>query len=161
MRENILHLTCSEYNLESAGKTYFVTFSDAQDVFSTWVRDKNHIINNLDLAIRLLKDTPGSLLDLGANIGTFAIPLIKSVRCKSTLVEALQPNCLLLKTALGINDIHDAAIINAATLDRDGMVHMAGESAYGRVSTDKSLPATPCKTVDTLCHEYELKISHY
>lgn len=87
------------------------------------------------LASQLLSDED-YFIDLGANVGTFCIPvaLVTGARCLA--IEALQSNIAVLQSAIEANDLSDRIEwALAAIVDRDGEVHIRGESAYGTVGT--------------------------
>ncbi len=105
------------------------------DPFSRWLRRDWQPEDHSRVAAQLLGE--GDLmLDLGANYGTFSVPItvIKGSRCIA--FEALRRNIPVLHAAIEANGIADkyqwvlAAITGAA-----GEVRIAGESAYGTVGT--------------------------
>lgn len=74
----------------------------------------------------------GTLIDLGANIGSISLPV---AACGSHViaVEMLPQNCLKLKFAALVNGYRKLHVVQAAVSEQDGLLYYAGEEAWARV----------------------------
>lgn len=115
------------------GKITFATRSEMVDAYSkrlrgTWRPDPHTLV-----AEQLLREGD-TFLDLGANIGTFCLPVAKATGAAGIAVEALHSNLPLLQAGIEANGLSDQMRwIFAAIVEKNGEVTISGESAYGTV----------------------------
>jgi FkbM family methyltransferase len=88
------------------------------------------------LAFRLLR--PGDkVLDLGAHIGTFALP-VAALGCRVLAVEASPENFALLRSAAQRNGLGDLEVLHAAVAGRAGTVRFAPNGPHGQADIARS-----------------------
>ena len=117
----------------AGGKVTFATRSEMTDVYSTRVRSTWKPDAHTLVAQQLLKQGD-RFIDLGANIGTFCLPVAKTTGANGLAVEALQSNIDLLQAGIEANGLSDKVQwFFAAIVEKNGEVTIAGESAYGTV----------------------------
>lgn len=113
--------------------------------------------NNMSL-IRLMLEDGGVFLDVGANIGSYA--LIAS-EIPAARIVAIEPNPAAfakLKSNIGLNSRENITLINAAVSNREGEIRMTsdGSSPINHVVIEPSTANTitvRCRTLDNLCDE--------
>ena len=115
---------------------------------------------NQDLVALMLEMVqPGDLvLDLGAHIGTFALPAA-AAGCAVLAVEASSANAALLRASTSANRFRDLRVVTAAVGDRPGTVDFCSRGPWGHVATAAvDLPRRPvlAVTVDELLTEMAL-----
>ncbi len=75
------------------------------------------------------------LLDIGANIGLFALTAAKA-GVNTLAIEMMSGNVDSLKMSVRRNDLINLEVIEAAVSDTDGVLKFDGTSAWGAVSTN-------------------------
>jgi FkbM family methyltransferase len=130
-----MNIIFSKYDDGEVGAVQFATKSSSSDAYSTWVREKWQVEPVTLLACSLLSDGE-PFIDLGANIGAFCLPLAIHRKSPFLAIEALKDNAELLTAAIEKNGILNATVLNVAVMDKAGVVHIKGESAYGTVNDD-------------------------
>jgi tRNA G37 N-methylase Trm5 len=88
-----------------------------------------HFSHLASLFLQLLRDD-GTLIDLGANIGTVCLPVAASGR-RVIAVEMNPRNVLKLALAALVNRFPNLRIVQAAVTDTDGVVGHVGDAAWG------------------------------
>jgi FkbM family methyltransferase len=118
----------------SSGSITFATYAETDDAFSLQVRNSWKPDLHTLLAQQLLSGED-FFLDLGANIGTFCLPVAKITGSHGLAVDALQSNIALLQAAIQANQLSDnVKWFFAAIVDSNGEVAISGEGAYGTVA---------------------------
>jgi len=103
--------------------------------YDQWVIDVPCAPDNARILARLIGS--GTLVDLGANIGTVCIPC--AIRGANILaIEMLPQNCAKLIQSTLINDLSNVRVIQAAVTEFDGLIGYEGDEAWGAVSRVKS-----------------------
>jgi FkbM family methyltransferase len=74
----------------------------------------------------------GTLVDLGANIGTISLP-VAAAGSSVIAVELLPGNCLRLTLAALVNGLTRMRTVQAAVSARDGLLSFSGDEAWGTV----------------------------
>jgi precorrin-6B methylase 2 len=86
---------------------------------------------NAQLLMQLLSGS-GTLIDVGANIGTISVPV--AARGSEVIsIEMVPDNCLRLWFARRLNGLTNLHIVQAAASDYDGMIAFAGGEAWANV----------------------------
>jgi FkbM family methyltransferase len=91
----------------------------------------------------------GTLVDLGANIGTVCIP-VAMAGSKVLAVEMLPQNVAKLLQAGLLNGLRHFRVMQAAVTGTDGVVHWAGDEAWGHISNDAGSAAAIGLRLDTI-----------
>ena len=95
----------------------------------------------------------GTLVDVGANIGTIAIPVSRS-GTNVVAVEMHPENCLRLWIAAAVNGLKHFEIVQAAASDFDGIIYFQGGEFGAHVySGEGGIPAA-CMRLDTILSRY-------
>lgn len=123
---------------------YFLALSESHSDYE--IHLGNGPDQNARLLMRLLKGE-GTLVDVGANIGTISVPVAAS-GSRVIAVEMNHANCLRLWTAAALNRLSNIYIVQAAASDYDGTLTYEGSEAWGYVS-DKGTSAI-CLRLDTM-----------
>jgi FkbM family methyltransferase len=91
---------------------------------------------------------PGDrVLDVGAHLGTFALPAAR-LGCSVTAVEASPRNARLLAAAADASGLADRLeVVNAAATDAGGEVEFAEYGPYGSIACDGMSPESGFPTV--------------
>lgn len=98
----------------------------------------------------------GTLLDIGANIGTICVPC--AVRGANVIaVEMLSDNCAKLKEAARLNNLKSFKIVQAAATDKNGSIGYTGDQAYACVRYDNDAPQVVAMTIDSILYDAEFK----
>lgn len=111
-----------------------VSDSKLRDPFSNWLRRPGWAAEEHTKLASLFTSKDDLIIDLGANYGTFFIPVCLKSGANCIAVEALDANVQVLKHAIAANrlDSH-TEVLHAAVMGEIGTVHIAGESAYGTI----------------------------
>src|ERR1700730_14877513 len=91
-----------------------------------------HISHLASLFLQLLRDD-GTLIDLGANIGTVCLPVAAAGR-RVIAVEMNPRNVLKLTLAALVNGFPNLRVVQAAVNDADSVVGPVGDATWGQVS---------------------------
>ena len=149
----MINTMVSFYENSAFGQVKLVTSNESRDIYtervrSSWVPDPE-----VFLAIELLKNSDGQVLDLGANIGTWCLPVCLGSKKKVVAFEALPDNVTLLKEAINKNMLNgDVKVIDCAIWDCDTDLNFSGTSAYGTVNPDGKLRVA-ARSLDSLYEE--------
>jgi FkbM family methyltransferase len=90
----------------------------------------------------------GTLIDLGANIGTIAMA-VAAAGSNVIAVELLPSNCLRLMLAALVNGFSHVRVVQAAVSSTDGVLPFSGDEAWGTVVEDGKQQAVALR-LDTL-----------
>ena len=106
-----------------------------------------HIENELNAIFQLIKRLPdeSTIIDGGANIGFFAIPVAQKVKNRGMNVVAFEPQKMLFSALSGtvaLNDLSNVWVKNYALSDEPGLVQLSDfdynkEMDYGMVTVSK------------------------
>lgn len=149
----MINTMVSFYENATFGQVKLVTNNESRDIYtervrSSWVPDPE-----VFLAIELLKNSDGQVLDLGANIGTWCLPVCLGSKKKVVAFEALPDNVTLLKDAINKNMLSgDVKVIDCAIWDCDTDLNFSGTSAYGTVNPNGKLKVV-ARSLDSLYEE--------
>lgn len=115
---------------------------------------ENHLGHPLNvLLLREIIDGKGTLIDVGANIGTIALPLADT-GCNVLAIEMLPRNVLKLTSAVLANRFRNVCVVQAAASSRDGLLCYGGSEAWAAVAS-KGAEAV-CYRLDTICRMLSL-----
>jgi FkbM family methyltransferase len=132
------------------GTVRLVTLADKQDAYTQRVRTNWRADVEAYLAIELLKGKTGQVVDLGANIGTWCLPVALGSGAHVLAVEALPDNAAALRAAIDENGLSGrVTVMQNAIMDKRGMVRFEGDSAYGVVS-DKGTTEVQADSLDAM-----------
>jgi FkbM family methyltransferase len=106
---------------------------DADDGYTDWIRSGAGTDAPVTWAQRFVRPH-WNILDLGANVGTFALALAHDCR-QVVAVEAMPDNAALL-TASAARSAHTIVPVHAAVVDVTGTIGMSDRSAWARVRSD-------------------------
>ncbi len=106
------------------------------------------------LFVRLLRGE-GTLIDLGANIGTVCLP-VAAAGNRVIAVEMLPANVLKLTLAGLVNRLPHLRVVQAAVTDAETIVGYVNESAWGQVSTSPTANQAVGLRLDTILNLIEL-----
>ncbi len=133
--------------------SYILALSDSPSKYEVNIASLRRApLGSLDEVAGLICDLllgRGTLIDVGAGIGTVAVPAAaagNTVIC----IEMNPTNCLKLMTAAGLNEFDRFDIIQAAASDRDGVTSFTGDEVWGQVNeASLALPAIKLR-LDTI-----------
>ncbi len=97
----------------------------------------------------------GTLLDIGAHIGTVALP-VALAGSRVVAVEMNPANCLRLVHGAIENRLKNLAVVQIAASDVDGMAAFEGIDAWGRLSDAAAGWPTMCARLDTVGYSLQL-----
>jgi len=143
------------YQFKIDGKkftAYLRTFKGDIDIFYEifWKKTYHSHLN-------ILKETPKTIVDLGAHVGMTSIYLaLKYPDAKIISVEASAENFLLLKHNTA--SFKNIECINAAAYFEEGTVYFGNNELSYNQKVSKEGIATPAISVETLMNQYNLKI---
>lgn len=87
------------------------------------------------LLLKEIVKSSGTLIDIGANIGTIALPLARG-GCNVLAIELLPSNIQKLMTAVLANDFSNTRVVQAGVSSSDGLLHYSGTEAWGSVTSE-------------------------
>lgn len=132
------------------GRAIFVTAAESSDTYSVRVRTDWKPDPEVGLAIEFLQRRDGEVLDLGANIGTWCIPVCLASKKKFVAFEALPSNVELMQLAIEANALDDHMILHEVAIwDFDTTLKFSGSSAYGVVDDAGNISVT-ARSLDSL-----------
>lgn len=137
------------------GIAYQIAISDPPSAYDVAVANSNGPDKNTQLIMALL-DGDGCLIDVGAHIGTVAIP---AAMCGSTVIaiEMSGRNCDRLRASAKANGLDDLHVVETAASDRDGEARYSGDDAWGQISQTGDGTATSCLMLDTVLQRYTVE----
>jgi len=143
------------------GLTYKIAIgkSDDDPVSQGIASSDYELPNSIQLMLAAIK--PGSVvIDIGAHIGTFAIPAA-ALGYHVIAVEASSRNVELLRTSLSLNGFTNVQVVQAAVSDREGIVEFFEMGPYGGIVTPRgggpTVSQVTAVTVDSLLASIGLK----
>jgi FkbM family methyltransferase len=123
--------------------------------YDRWVIDSKPYSDIARLLVQILSGG-GTLIDLGANIGTICVP-VAATGSRVIAVEMLPRNAMKLILAASLNRLDRFRIIQAAATDRDGLVWYAGDEAWAQISTRITASQATGVRLDTIVDQIELE----
>ncbi len=139
---------------ERTGLSYQLVFSQAQSNYEDWIAHLGGPDENIRLMLDLLGGR-GTLVDVGANIGTVSLP-VAVAGSRVLAIEVNPANCIRLVFGARVNGVDGGLrIIQAAAGDRDGVTAFAGEEAAGHITADGSGHPAPELRLDTILHSLQ------
>ena len=112
------------------GTSYLLAFSEQHSDYESWITNLGGPDENARLLMQLLRGG-GTLVDVGANIGTISAPVAASGSAVIA-IEMNPTNCLKLWAVATANGFKDFHIVQAAASDYDGMITFQGDEAWGK-----------------------------
>src|SRR6516165_4753597 len=109
----------------------------------------------LAVLLKKMLNGTGTLLDIGAHIGTIALP-IAVTGSQVVAIEMNPANCLRLVHGAIANRLRNFQVVPFAASDIDGMAAFAGTDAWGYLSKESAAVPTMCVRLDTLAHSIQL-----
>jgi FkbM family methyltransferase len=123
---------------------------NATDGYTAWIRSGAGTEPPVAWALRLVQPD-WQVLDLGANLGTFSLPV--SHRCRRVVaVEAMPDNFALLTQSVA-RGRHAITPVHAAAWKRSGTIGMTDRSAWARASAGGDL-VVPALSIDDLVNVF-------
>ncbi len=137
---------------QELGFTYDLVFKASGSEYDNHIASLGGPDENARLLMKLLAGD-GTLVDVGANIGTIAIPVSRS-GTNVVAVEMHPENCLRLWIAAAVNGLKHFEIVQAAASDFDGIIYFQGGEFGAHVySGEGGIPAA-CMRLDTILSRY-------
>ena len=112
-------------------------------------------VSGLAILLKKMLNGNGTLLDIGAHIGTIALP-IAVTGSQVVAIEMNPANCLRLVHGAIANRLKNFQVVPFAASDIDGMAAFAGTDAWGYISKESAAVPTMCVRLDTLAHSIQL-----
>ena len=112
-------------------------------------------VSGLAILLKKMLNGNGTLLDIGAHIGTIALP-IAVTGSQVVAIEMNPANCLRLVHGAIANRLRNFQVVPFAASDIDGMAAFAGTDAWGYISKESAAVPTMCVRLDTLAHSIQL-----
>ncbi|WP_294534533.1 FkbM family methyltransferase [uncultured Rhodoblastus sp.] len=160
--ENQLEIPALPSNLElihmrdpRGGDGYSLVFSKDLGHYEKWIKH----VGQSDLLALLLIDLlrgEGTLVDIGANIGTISAPVART-GSKVIAIEMVPENCLRLHHLVLANKFTNMRVIGAAASKYDGMIKYTGSEAWGHVEDAPGNATAVCFKLDTIIYSLELE----
>ena len=142
---------------DEAGNPYHLAIDNPPDEFDRWLISNPTISPIAILAKALLGDPSkgGTLIDVGANIGSITIPLA-TAGYQVIAIEPMPNNLRKLRAAIAANPLASlrVAVIDAAASDREGIVHLEHDQAWAQVTELKIGHVAQCMQIDRLCPRF-------
>ncbi len=136
------------------GTSYLLAFSEQHSDYESWITNLGGPDENARLLMQLLRGG-GTLVDVGANIGTISAPVAASGSAVIA-IEMNPTNCLKLWAVATANGFKDFHIVQAAASDYDGMITFQGDEAWGNVYADEHGKPAVCLRLDTVLTRFDL-----
>lgn len=128
---------------------------DQDDVFMNWLMHQGEPEPTVEFMTKLCR--PGCrFIDLGANVGYFTLAAARA-GAHVLAVEALPSNYVTLLHSVRHNGYRDVTGVHSAVFREDGILNMAGHSAWGQISMGGSGVQVPSLTLDTLTSAYNFR----
>jgi FkbM family methyltransferase len=112
-------------------------------------------VSGLAVLLKKMLNETGTLLDIGAHIGTIALP-IAVTGSQVVAIEMNPANCLRLVHGAIANRLRNFQVVPFAASDIDGMAAFAGTDAWGYISKESAAVPTMCVRLDTLAYSIQL-----
>jgi FkbM family methyltransferase len=139
---------------EGDKSTCLLMVADPPTQFDELVILQNKVSGPAVLLKKMLNGT-GTLLDIGAHIGTVALPI--AVTGSQVIAVEMNPaNCLRLVHGAIANRLRNFQVVPFAASDIDGMAAFAGTDAWGYISKEAAAVPTMCVRLDTLAYSIQL-----
>jgi FkbM family methyltransferase len=122
--------------------------------YEQWIIDSTYYSDIARLLVTLLGGS-GTLIDLGANIGTVSLP-VGTTGSRVIALEMLPGNAMKLTLAVAVNHLPHFRVIQAAVTDHDGYIGYVGDAAWAQVSTAKTALQAVGMCLDTIIDIVEL-----
>jgi FkbH-like protein/FkbM family methyltransferase len=155
-------------DLASIGEVTIATDANENNYFADFIRTGFHLSEARLLVYELFDGhRDREFIDLGANVGTFAIPLAKA-GVRTLAVEAHPANFVCLAQGLRRSGLSNAVPVHAAVFARTDVLPIGGHSAWGHILRDgenagSAIPVPAMKLTDLMeiygfSNPYVLKI---
>jgi FkbM family methyltransferase len=139
---------------DAHGRHYrLVVAADGRGPFEQSIAESRWCSDIAPLLSALLQGA-GTLIDLGANIGTVCVP-VAMAGSKVLAVELLPQNVARLLQAGLLNRLRDFRVMQAAVVATDGVVCWAGTEAWGHVSNESGAATAIGLCLDTIAEIVE------
>jgi FkbM family methyltransferase len=112
-------------------------------------------VSGLAVLLKKMLNGTGTLLDIGAHIGTIALP-IAVTGSQVVAIEMNPANCLRLVHGAIANRLRNFQVVPFAASDIDGMAAFAGTDAWGYISKESAAVPTMRVRLDTLAYSIQL-----
>jgi FkbM family methyltransferase len=122
--------------------------------YEQWVIDTKYYSDIARLLVLLLRGS-GTLIDLGANIGTVSLP-VGATGSRVIALEMLPGNAMKLTLAVAVNRLPHFRVVQAAVTDHDGCTGYVGDAAWAQVSTAETALQAVGMRLDTIVDTVEL-----
>lgn len=151
-----MEIEFTEFQTKVCGQLFFATEKEKNDIYQSDVRKNYELTLPMLYIISVCEEAknPG-FIDIGANIGTFTIPVAKA-GFQTLAIEALPRNFTLLSQAIYKNALRNVIAVHAAVSDSTGVLGITGESAWARIDkySNNGIEVPAC-TLDTLTQIYD------
>jgi FkbM family methyltransferase len=152
----------TNFQLSGALRSTTFTMGDGRDLqlvvsatpgpYEAFVERSPIMSPNAAIAIDCLRGS-GTLIDVGANIGTIALPVAMS-GSNTIAVEMMPSNVMKLRASVLLNRLSNIRVVQAAASDQDAIVTYSGTEAWGSIGTGGGEAAA--SRLDSLCGLLEL-----
>jgi FkbM family methyltransferase len=112
-------------------------------------------VSGLAVLLKKMLNGTGTLLDIGAHIGTIALP-IAVTGSQVVAIEMNPANCLRLVHGAIANRLRNFWVVPFAASNIDGMAAFAGTDAWGYISKEPAAVPTMCVRLDTFAYSIQL-----
>lgn len=120
------------------GGSFGIVMSEPLDHYEQWLADARPFSAIAKILIKILQNR-GTLIDVGANIGTISIPVAKH-GSRVVSVEMLPQNCMKLTLSAARNNLSRMTVHQAAATNSCQILEFAGDGPWGSVSTNLTSP---------------------
>jgi FkbM family methyltransferase len=135
---------------------HFQVVVDATDPssYEQWIIDTKYYSDIARLLVMLLGGS-GTLIDVGANVGTVGLP-VGATGSHVIALEMLPDNAMKLTLGAAVNRLPYFRVVQAAVTDRDGCIGYVGDAAWAQVSTARTALQAVGMRLDTIIDVVEL-----
>lgn len=137
----------------SSGRDLQLVLSESPGPYEAMFVEATAITDSIGAVVVDYLRGSGTLIDVGANIGTIALPVAMS-GSNTVAIEMMASNVMKLRASVLLNRLGNVRVIQAAASDQDKMVTYGGEEAWGNIGAGTK--EAVAGTLDSLCALVEL-----
>jgi FkbM family methyltransferase len=154
-REDDFEILTINHPDPDVGQYRLSTIRDSSDAYHNAIK-KGYIYDDTWQFIVNYVNKNDVFYDLGANIGTIAIP-VAAKKVQVHAFEILSSNIKHLSRSVAINHLENFHLVEAAVSDHEGTIGISGNSAWG-VIDENSREQVPCLTIDDYARDKNVDI---
>jgi FkbM family methyltransferase len=132
----------------------FLVVADPPTQFDELVISQKQV-SGLAVLLKKMLNGAGTLLDIGAHIGSIALP-IAVAGSRVVAIEMNPANCLRLVHGAIVNRLRNFQVVPFAASHIDGLAAFSGTDAWGYISKEVAAVPTMCVRLDTLAYSMQL-----